>query len=198
MVAEKPFKKKRVGILGGSFNPVHYGHLVMVDQVRSELALDECYLMPSYQPPHIDKKTTSPAADRLAMLTLALADNPHLQIETCEIERGGVSYTYDTMAELVAKNPQNDYFFIIGGDMVDYLPKWHRLDELLTLVTIVAIKRPGYGEASPYPVKWVDVPLNAISSSIIREYVANNRSVNYFLPQNVINYIQDKELYQHD
>lgn len=190
-------KKRRVGILGGSFNPIHYGHLVMADQVRAELSLDECYLMPSYQPPHVDKKTTSPADVRLEMLNLAIEGNPHLQIETCEIERGGVSYTYDTMAELVAKNPDNEYFFIIGGDMVDYLPKWYRLDDLLELVTIVAVKRPGYGETSQYPVKWVDVPLNSMSSSLIRDYVAAGKSINYFLPQNVLNYIQAEELYRH-
>lgn len=195
-MSSQPKANRRVGILGGSFNPVHYGHLAMADQVRSELSLDECYLMPSYQPPHVDKKTTSPADIRLDMLALAVSDNPHLQIETCEIERGGVSYTYDTMADLVAKYPDTEYFFIIGGDMVDYLPKWYRLEELLDLVTIVAIKRPGYGESSPYPVTWVDVPLNAMSSSIIRNYIAAEKSVNYFLPESVLNYIQTKELYR--
>ncbi|QIL46382.1 nicotinate-nucleotide adenylyltransferase [Vagococcus coleopterorum] len=189
-------KRKRVGILGGSFNPIHYGHLVMADQVKHELALDECYLMPTYTPPHIDKKTTLSSDLRLDMLELAVAGQDSLKIETCELDRGGVSYTYDTMAELVEKNSNTDYFFIIGGDMVDYLPKWYRLEDLLELVTLVAVKRPGYGESSSYPVTWVEAPLMSISSSLIRNHISEGKSVNYFLPENVLNYIQDKGLYQ--
>lgn len=190
--------RKRVGILGGSFNPVHYGHLAMAEQAREQLQLDRCYLMPSYQPPHVDKKTTSPAEQRLAMLNLAIAGNAQLAIETCELTRGGVSYTYDTMAQLVKDHPDTDYYFIIGGDMVDYLPKWHRLPELLDLVTLVAVKRPGYGESSPYPLTWIDVPLNAVSSSLIRDYVAKGQSIRYLVPEAVCDYIQTKELYRHD
>lgn len=190
--------RKRVGILGGSFNPVHYGHLAMAQQAVAQLDLDQCFLMPTYQPPHVDKKTTSPAAERLAMLELAVADNPQLAVETCELVRGGVSYTYDTMAQLVAEQPETDFYFIIGGDMVDYLPKWYRLPELLELVTLVAVKRPGYGEVSPYPLTWIEAPLNALSSSLIREHVGAGKTVRYFLPDNVLNYIQKKELYRHD
>ena len=115
--------KKQVGILGGNFNPVHYAHLVMGEQVGQALGLDKVYFMPEYLPPHVDEKKTIPAEHRLAMLELAIADNPRFAVETIELERKGKSYTVDTMRELTAKNPDTNYYFIIGGDMVNYLPK---------------------------------------------------------------------------
>ena len=191
-------KRQQVGILGGNFNPVHHAHLIVADQVYHQLGLDKIYLMPTYEPPHVDHKTTISSELRLEMLQLALASDHHLEIETLEINRTGKSYTYETMKTLTKLNPDVDYYFIIGGDMVEYLPKWYKVEELMGLVQLVGVRRPNYPITSPYPLIWVDVPLMDISSSLIREKVAKGDSVNYLLPRDVINYIETKGLYRHD
>ena len=189
-------KRKQVGILGGTFNPVHLAHLVMADQAGKNLGLDEVYLMPSYQPPHVDEKKTIDASHRLKMLELAIADNPFLKIETIELTRKGKSYTYDTMKALTQNNPETDYYFIIGGDMVEYLPKWYKIDELVTMVNFVGIQRTGYTTETPYPVIWVDVPEIDISSTKIRQKIQQGCSVRYLVPDKVIDYLQKEGLYQ--
>ena len=187
--------RKQVGILGGTFNPVHLAHLITADQVGRSLGLETVYLMPSNQPPHVDEKQTLPAHHRVAMLELATEDNPLLAVETIELERTGKSYTYETMKLLTERNPDTDYYFIIGGDMVEYLPKWYKIDELMQMVHFVAVKRPDYPTESEYPIIWIDTPLLEISSTNIRKKIAQGCSVNYYLPANVLNYIYEKGLY---
>lgn len=190
--------KKQVGILGGNFNPVHYAHLVMGEQVGQALGLEKVYFMPEYLPPHIDEKQTIPAEHRLAMLEAAIADNPRFAIEPIELARKGKSYTIDTMRALTTQHPDTNYYFIIGGDMVQYLPKWHQIDELLQLVTFVGVRRPGYPIESDYPIIWIDVPLMDVSSTTIRKKVEQGCSVRYLLPESVLHYIQEKGLYLDD
>ncbi|MCP1639761.1 nicotinate-nucleotide adenylyltransferase [Streptococcus gallinaceus] len=188
-------KRKQVGILGGNFNPVHNAHLVVADQVRQQLNLDKVYLMPEFTPPHVDKKETIDELHRLNMLKMAIAGIEGLDIETIELERRGISYTYETMKELTEKHPDTDYYFIIGGDMVDYLPKWHKIDELVELVQFVGVQRPRYKAGTSYPVIWVDVPLMDISSSMVREFIQKGRVPNFMLPHEVLDYIEEKGLY---
>lgn len=187
--------RKRVGIYGGTFNPVHNAHLLVADQVGTALCLNKVLLMPDNQPPHIDHKDTIAPKFRLDMLNLAVADNPLLGIETEEIKRGGISYSYDTMVALKRKHPDIDYYFIIGGDMVDYLPKWYRIDDLIKLVNFVGVRRPGAVNHSNYPVIWVDVPQVDISSSDIRQRVREGRSIKYMVPNKVEEYIKEHHLY---
>ncbi|MGT2807477.1 nicotinate-nucleotide adenylyltransferase [Streptococcus iniae] len=193
---EKNSNRKQVGIMGGNFNPVHHAHLVVADQVRQQLGLDEVLLMPEFKPPHVDTKETISEKHRLNMLNLATKGYDGLTIETIEIERKGISYTFDTMTLLKEKNPDVDYYFIIGADMVDYLPKWHRIDELVEMVQFVGVQRPKYKTGTSYPVIWVDVPLMDISSSMIREFIKKGRQPNYLLPKNVLDYINEEGLYQ--
>lgn len=187
--------RRQIGILGGNFNPVHNAHLVAADQVRQQLGLDQVLLMPEYEPPHVDKKTTIDEKHRLKMLELAVEGTAGLGIETIELERKGISYTYDTMKLLTEAHPEVDYYFIIGADMVDYLPKWYRIDELTQLVQFVGVQRPRYKAGTSYPIIWVDVPLLDISSSMIRDFIAKGRLPNYLLPQSVLDYIKKEELY---
>ena len=191
----KEKKRKQVGILGGNFNPVHNAHLIVADQVRQQLGLDQVLLMPEYQPPHVDKKETIPEHHRLKMLELAIEGIEGLDIETIELERKGISYTYDTMKILTEQNPDTDYYFIIGADMVDYLPKWYRIDELVDMVQFVGVQRPRYKVGTSYPVIWVDVPLMDISSSMVRDFLAQGRKPNFLLPQPVLDYIEKEGLY---
>lgn len=188
--------RKQIGLLGGNFNPVHNAHLTITDQVRQQLGLDEVLLMPEYQPPHVDKKTTISEKHRLRMLELAVRDIDGLGIETIELERKGISYTYDTMKLLTEKNPDVDYYFIIGADMVAYLPKWHRISELIQMVQFVGVQRPKYKAGTSYPVIWVDVPLLDISSSLIRRQLEEGKKPNFLLPQAVLDYIEKEGLYR--
>ena len=194
---EKDKNHKQIGILGGNFNPVHNAHLVVADQVRQQLCLDKVFLMPEYEPPHVDKKNTIDEKHRLKMLELAIESVDGLGIETIELERKGISYTYDTMKLLIEKNPDVDYYFIIGADMVDYLPKWYKIDELIKMVQFVGVQRPKYKAGTSYPVIWVDVPLMDISSSMIRRHFEIGCRPNFLMPQAVIDYIEKEGLY-HD
>lgn len=191
-------ERKQVGLFGGNFNPIHLGHLVIADQVFHQLCLDQFYFLPSYLPPHVDEKKTIDAKIRLEMLQLALADRSDFEIETIEIERKGKSYTYETICELKERNPQVDYYFIIGGDMVEYLPKWHQIDKLAELVQFVGVKRSNYPVETPYPVIWVDVPFIDISSSLIRKQIQKGGSIRYFVPKAVEEYINERGLYRHE
>ncbi|RSU10750.1 nicotinate-nucleotide adenylyltransferase [Vagococcus elongatus] len=195
---EEIVNKKRVGILGGNFNPVHYTHLLMADQVYHQLGLDEIYLMPSNIPPHQTAKRTINSDHRVKMIELAVEDYPYIGIEKIELQREGKSYTYDTMKTLKEKNPEAEYYFIIGGDMVEDLPNWHRIDELVSLVKFVGIKRPNYQVETPYPVIWVEIPETSISSSLIRKRVKDGCSVNFMLPEKVLQYIKKEGLYLND
>ena len=197
-VESLPEERIRVGIIGGTFNPPHIGHLVIADQVCQQLGLDKVYFMPDANPPHIDKKEAIAAEHRVAMVEKEIEDNPLFGLESCEIQRGGISYTFDTMLELTKAHPEIDYYFIIGGDMVDYLPKWYRIDELIQMVQFVAVKRPNYADSSPYPLIWVDVPAMEISSTGLRKKIKNGCSVQYLIPDKTLAYIKEKELYQND
>ena len=193
---EKDKNRKQIGIFGGNFNPVHNAHLVVADQVRQQLCLDKVLLMPEYAPPHLDKKETIDEKHRLRMLELAIEGVEGLDIETIELERKGISYTYDTMKLLIEENPDVDYYFIIGADMVDYLPKWYKIDELIKMVQFVGVQRPKYKAGTSYPVIWVDVPMMDISSSLIRHHFETGCRPNFLTPPAVIDYIEKEGLYR--
>jgi nicotinate-nucleotide adenylyltransferase len=193
---ESVLNKKRIGILGGTFNPPHIGHLIIAEQVYEQLGLEKVLFMPDANPPHVDHKEAIAANHRKEMVQASIADNPHFELETCELKRGGISYTYDTIKQLLAKHPEYEIYFIIGGDMVAYLPKWHRIDELVKLVHFVGVKRAGFSLESIYPIMWVDVPLIQISSTEIRQKVAQGQSIRYLVPDNVNQYIQKEGLYR--
>lgn len=187
--------KKQVGLLGGNFNPIHHAHLMIAEQVGQKMGFDEVHLLPSYLPPHVDEKKTIDSEHRLAMVKLAIEDNPFLSVDTRELARKGKSYTFDTMLELTTGNPDTEYYFIIGGDEVAYLPKWHRIDELVRIVNFVGVKRAGYALESPYPIIWVDVPEIQLSSSYIRKQVNQGCSIRYLVPDRVREYIAEEGLY---
>ncbi|WP_461239472.1 nicotinate-nucleotide adenylyltransferase [Paucilactobacillus sp. N302-9] len=190
-------KKRRVGLYGGTFNPIHTSHLIVADQVGHALGLDQVLFLPDMIPPHVDAKEAIDAQTRVEMIQLAIADNALFGLELAEINRGGVSYTFDTISELKRLHPDTDYYFIIGGDMVAYLPTWHRIDELAQMVTFVGIRRRGFSDESNYPVIWVDAPLIDISSTDIRNRIKTGQSINYLVPKAVEQYIKEHHLY-HD
>lgn len=190
-------KRQKVGVLGGTFNPPHLGHLIMTEQIKDQLDLDKIMFLPTAEPPHSSTiKTTISSDKRVHMLELATIDNPDFEIEYFEVENGGKNYTYDTMKELVDLYPTVDFYFIIGGDMIADLPTWYRIDELVHLVQFVGVKREGIKIDTDYPIIIVDTPLINISSSFIREKVKNGNSIKYLVPETVQKYIEEEGLYQ--
>ncbi|KRN32531.1 nicotinate-nucleotide adenylyltransferase [Weissella halotolerans] len=186
---------RRIGLLGGTFNPPHFGHLMIGDQVANELNLDQVLFMPNAQPPHVDAKTAVDPMMRAMMVKAAIMGNSKFGLEMTEIERGGKSYSYDTVVALEAAHPENDYYFIIGGDEVAYLKTWYRIDDLVERVHFVGVNRPEQPVRSDYPVEWVQVPNVAISSSDIRQRIKEHRSIRYLVPDMVAAYIFKEGLY---
>lgn len=189
---------EKVGILGGTFNPPHIGHTLIAEQVRDQLNLDMILFMPTAVPPHQQEKETISSDLRLTMTQLATGSNPNFQIESYEILRSGKNYTYETMQVLTELYPETDFYFIIGADMVEDLPNWYQIDELVQLIQFVAVQRPGYTLESDYPLIIVDTPEIAISSSQIRQMIADGRSVRYLVDDEVRYFIQEKGLYKRD
>lgn len=187
---------KKIGILGGTFDPPHFGHLLMANEVRFRLKLDEIWFLPNQQPPHKIKKSKTTNQDRLNMLEKAIGKQPYFRIETIEFSRNGLSYTFDTLKILKNQYPDFEFFFIIGADMVEYLPKWYKIDELIHIVQFVGVKRPGYKIDSEYPLIYVDAPQMDISSSMIRDRIKNNETIRFLLPESVREFIKENHLYE--
>ncbi|MDR7078014.1 nicotinate-nucleotide adenylyltransferase [Neobacillus niacini] len=186
----------KVGILGGTFDPPHYGHLLIANEVLSELNLDEIWFMPNQEPPHKKKSDSVENTDRLQMLELSIEGNSAFKIEKIELERSGPSFTVDTMKILNEQFPNHQFYFIIGADMIEYLPKWHKIDELMELVQFVGVQRPEYSSETDYPIHYVDIPAFEVSSSMIRKRVNQGMTVRYLLPDRVIDFIREKQLYE--
>ncbi len=185
---------KRVGLIGGAFDPPHNGHLEIANVVQAALQLDEIRFMPTNIPPH--KAGSSAAAkDRVAMLRLAIKDEERFSIEENELHRDGPSYTIDTIQALKDIESETQFYFIIGGDMIDYLPKWKRIDELVQLVHFVGVKRPTYNGVTSYPIQMVEMDEVDVSSSEIRKRLTLGQSVADLLPKEVLNYIHKHSLY---
>lgn len=185
---------KKIGILGGTFNPLHFGHLMMANEALHALQLDEVRFMPNSVPPH-KKATTISDEARLIMLDLALAPYELFTIERFEIERGGISYTVETMEQLVQREPQTQFYFIIGGDMIASLHTWHRIDDLLNLVTFVGISRPKVEAHTTYDVIMLDAPAFDISSTMLRQRFAQQKTVQFLVPDEIATYVRKEGLY---
>ncbi|CAH0347081.1 nicotinate-nucleotide adenylyltransferase [Bacillus sp. CECT 9360] len=187
---------KKIGILGGTFDPPHIGHLVVANEVLDALQLDQIRFMPNHVPPHKEKTQDVTDEARVEMLSLSIEGNDSFSIEKIEIERKGTSYTYDTIEQIRQKEPDHEFYFIIGADMIEYLPHWHKIDELMKLVRFVGVKRPTYSEVTDYPITMVNIPEMLISSSLIREKIKKGKTVKYLLPEKVIRYIEENDLYE--
>ncbi|WP_156291131.1 nicotinate-nucleotide adenylyltransferase [Oceanobacillus salinisoli] len=186
---------KRVGILGGTFDPPHLGHLLIAEEVRISLQLEEIWFIPTYTPPHKNESKTS-AMDRRNMLELAIRSNTYFKLNTMEMERTGKSYTIDTIKTLKNQHPEHEFFFIIGADMVEYLPHWHKIEELMELIQFVGVQRSGYKLNTTYPIMEVDIPLIDISSSMLRGRLRKQEPAKYIVPDEVYRYIREKRLYE--
>jgi nicotinate-nucleotide adenylyltransferase len=202
--------KKRIGIIGGTFDPIHYGHLVNAEGARVEFGLDKVIFVPSGKPPHKKDYHITDPEDRYLMTLLATITNPHFELSRAEIDRTGLSYTVDTIREFkTAYGGVADLFFITGADAILEILTWKNVGELITLCQFVAATRPGYSltglqnivstvrqkERADFTVHSIEVPALMISSTDIRHRVAGGRPIKYLLPEAVENYIFKEKLY---
>lgn len=194
---------QRLGIMGGTFDPIHLGHLVTAEQARADLGLDEVVFLPAGQPWQKDDDTTS-SEHRYLMTVLATAANPAFSVSRVEVDRDGPTYTVQTLRELRAQLPDGELYFITGADAILNILTWKDADECLELATFVAATRPGYdlarleAEGIRAEVCVLDVPALAISSTDVRERFAAGRAVRYLIPREVEEFARKHGLYGTD
>jgi nicotinate-nucleotide adenylyltransferase len=200
----------RLGLFGGSFDPVHYGHLLLAELCREQCRLDEIWFLPAGVPPHKQGRPLTPAEARIEMLQLAIAGHNALSVNRYEVDRGGVSYTVDTLRHVRQALPGNEPFLLMGADMLHDLPHWREADQVCRLAIPVVVARPGAGPpdfaclagfASQERIALarrhqVDMPQIDLSSSEIRRRVAQGRSIRYQVPRAVEKYIETHQLYR--
>ncbi|MFV9510978.1 nicotinate-nucleotide adenylyltransferase [Tepidibacillus sp. LV47] len=195
---------KKVGILGGTFDPLHIGHFIMADQSLFYGGLDEIWFMPAHIPPHKLGRKITPVHHRIEMVKRAIENEPQFRLCTIELERDGPSYTLDTVKELNSRYPNISFSFIIGGDMIEYLPNWYRIEELLSLIQFIGLVRPGYSldnltskeKQIIKHVKMIPMPQLEISSTLIRQWVKEGRPLRHVVPNPVEQYIKENHLYE--
>ena len=189
---------ERIGLFGGSFDPVHLGHLLVAQAAREELGLARLFFIPAAQSPFKPNRRPSPARERVRLLRLALAGQSWCEIDEQEIRRGGVSYTVDTVRDYVRRFPGVRPFYLIGADHVPQLPQWRAAEELAQLAEFVVIPRPGQAEA-PFPVPFRGRPLAGfplgVSSSQIRSRVKAGLPIAHLVPCQVAEAIRNYGLY---
>lgn len=200
----------KVGILGGTFNPIHHGHLIIAEHIRLEEKLDKIIFIPTGLPPHKDRHQVLQGETRAEMVALAIESNPHFHLSRLEIEKKKTSYTLDTVKLLKKENPQDDFYLIIGGDSLMDLKSWKGHGELISSVDIVVGDRyNACGETIMEEInrlnlemggriKNIKSPIIEISSTEIRKKILRGESIKYLLPEKVENFILKRGLYFHE
>lgn len=189
---------KRVGILGGTFNPIHIGHLTIAQMVREQLRLDKVLFVPSNLPPHKSGKNVVSAKDRYHMVHLAIRGNSYFEASDFEIQKEGKSYSVETAKYFRDQYPRGTkFFFIIGSDLLSTLHMWKRVDEILEIVSFIAVHRPGFnGKKSKVKAQLITIPGLQTSSSYVRQRITSGKTVKYLVPDSILKYIADKKLYK--
>lgn len=197
----------KIGIIGGTFDPIHYGHLIAAEWAKDELNLDKIIFIPAANPPHKELQEILDEKYRYLMVSLAIKDNKNFTISDHEIQRGGKSYTIDTLKHFKKVYPNSELFFIMGFDSLLSLPTWKDVEGLEELCTFIVATRPGYTldqndniyDKLPSgigdKVVFLEIPEIEISSSLIRERVRKGKSIKYLVPEAIEKYIYDNNIY---
>ena len=194
-------RARRIGIMGGTFDPIHHGHLVAASEVADLFALDEVVFVPTGQPWQKGAAKVSPAEDRYLMTVIATASNPRFAVSRVDIDRDGPTYTVDTLTELAELyGPEAELFFITGADALGKILSWKDSDRIFKLAHFVGVNRPGFELSDDHlpedAVSLLEVPAMAISSTACRERVARGHPVWYLVPDGVVQYIAKRHLYR--
>lgn len=187
-----------IAVFGGSFDPVHNGHVMIARSALAELELDRLIVMPAAQSPFKPDQTLAPAAARMEMLRAAFSGEPEIEISSWELDRGGVSYSIETLRALAAEHPEAQLFYLIGADHVATLPQWREADALAAAATFVVVPRPGAQEEAfpqPFRGRYLQGKPMAISASEIRERLRAGRSVANFVPPPVAQLLNSMQIY---
>jgi nicotinate-nucleotide adenylyltransferase len=202
-VAESAAPRRRVGVMGGTFDPIHHGHLVAASEVQSWFDLDEVVFVPTGEPWQKASREVTSAEHRYLMTVIATASNPRFTVSRADIDRGGPTYTIDTLRDLTAAMPDADLFFITGADALAEIFTWRDAAELFALAQFVGCTRPGYEmdmttlEGIPADrVTILEIPALTISSTDCRERTAKGEPVWYLVPDGVVQYIAKHKLYE--
>nr|WP_279590705.1 nicotinate-nucleotide adenylyltransferase [Dermatophilus congolensis] len=189
----------RIGVMGGTFDPIHHGHLVAASEVQHRFGLDEVVFVPTGHPWQKSGRKVSPAEHRYLMTVIATASNPRFTVSRVDIDRPGLTYTIDTLRDLHEERPESELFFITGADALKRILSWKDVDELWSLAHFVGVTRPGHeltSEGLPSEgLSLAEIPAMAISSSDCRERVAAGQPVWYLVPDGVVQYIAKHCLY---
>ncbi|MBD2844493.1 nicotinate-nucleotide adenylyltransferase [Paenibacillus sp. IB182496] len=192
----------QVGLMGGTFDPIHYGHLLAAESAREQLGLDEVWFVPSHHPPLKPHAPQASGEQRLEMVFRAIDFQPHFRAMPIELEREGTSFTIDTVAALREQYPEREFAVIIGADRVNDLAQWHRIEELARGVSFIALRRPGVElDCASLPaylrerLRICDMPQMGVSSTEIRERCAAGRSIRFLVPDKVRQFILRNGLY---
>lgn len=195
--------KRRIGIMGGTFDPIHHGHLVAGSEVADRFGLDLVLYTPTGQPWQKDVERVSPAEDRYLMTVIATASNPRFHVSRADIDRHGPTYTVDTLADIHQQYPDAELFFITGADALQSIVTWRNWEQLFELAQFVGVTRPGYrlsDDLFPADVRekihLVEIPAMAISSSDCRQRARLGRPIWYLVPDGVVQYVNKRGLYR--
>jgi len=190
----------RLGVMGGTFDPIHHGHLVAASEAAALLDLDEVVFVPTGQPYRKDDRKVSPAEHRYLMTVIATASNPRFTVSRVDIDRDGPTYTYDTLRDLRAQRPEDDLYFITGAEALAQILSWKDADKMFELAHFVGVTRPGHeltDDGLPQDrVTLLNVPAMAISSTDCRERTEQGEPVWYLVPDGVVQYIGKYHLYK--
>ncbi|WP_010270481.1 nicotinate-nucleotide adenylyltransferase [Paenibacillus senegalensis] len=193
----------KIGIMGGTFDPIHNGHLLAAETAREQAGLDEVWFMPANVPPHKANAPKATAEQRLFMVEEAIASHDAFKAKDIELARGGTSYTTDTVEKLRNQYPDYNFYYIIGADMVMYLPNWNRIEQLVSMIGFIGVTRAGYGidlNSLPEPIRkqvqLCEMPNMELSSTDIRERRRHGKDIRYRVPDSVRTYIGENRLYE--
>ena len=200
-------RRRRLGVMGGTFDPIHHGHLVAASEVADLFELDEVIFVPTGQPWQKRDRHVTAAEDRYLMTVIATAANPRFSVSRVDIDRGGPTYTKDTLRDLARQNPDTDLFFITGADALASILSWRGWEEAFDLAHFVGVSRPGYelqdehitgvlGELAADALTLVEIPALAISSTDCRQRVRAQQPIWYLVPDGVVQYVSKRGLYQ--
>jgi nicotinate-nucleotide adenylyltransferase len=184
----------KTGILGGTFNPPHIGHIVLAEEVLEKLSLDRIFFVPTNLPPHKNGTFIIPE-HRIKMLSLAVADNEKFEVIDYEIDRGGVSYTIDTISDLKKTYPDEEFFLIIGSDLARDFSSWHQYEKILSSVKVVVAGRDNYPFDQDYGFLRAQISQIDISSSQIRQLIKQGQPVKHLVNPVVLRYLDENKLY---